>query len=52
MDSQREKEQFRTYERPAIKTLTVEQAMPFLRHHAALGDSGAQDLLTLLKQQE
>jgi hypothetical protein len=35
----------KSYEEPALKKLTPEQAKKFLLHHANMGDQGAKDLI-------
>jgi len=39
----------KTYEGPALKKLTPEQAQEFLLHHANKGDQGAKDILALVR---
>jgi len=36
------------YEPPVVKRLAADQVLEFLRHHARLGDQGAQDILKVL----
>ena len=38
----------KSYEEPALKKLTPEQAKKFLLHHTNLGDQGAKDILDLV----
>ena len=38
----------KSYEEPALKKLTPEQAKKFLLHHANMGDHGAKDILDLV----
>jgi len=38
----------KSYEGPALKKLTPEQAKKFLLHHANMGDQGAKEVLKLV----
>jgi hypothetical protein len=39
----------KSYEGPALKKLTPDEAKKFLVHHADLGDQGAKEILALVR---